>query len=257
MQPRFLMSEMTWPEIQEALQRTDIVLLPVGATEQHGPHLPLNNDIFTSFEISKRTAERLLSAIPVLVAPPLPIGVSPHHMSFPGTLTLQTRTFIEVVKEVARSLASHGFKNLIIVNGHGGNTNAIQIAADEIVDEMKVRVLVVEWWNLVPDVIAKLFAPPFYHACETETSMALALGQRIDSEKVKASVPTETSKFVKHDFLASGPKVYEPLHDMKEITKLGPVGDPTRATKEKGTELLEAVVERFVSLIKEVKLAGH
>jgi len=104
MNASFLMSEMTWPEITEALRKTDIVLVPVGATEEHGTHLPLNNDIFTSFEISKRIAERVASEIPVLVAPPLPFGISPHLMRFAGTLTLTTGTFMSVVKESLRNL---------------------------------------------------------------------------------------------------------------------------------------------------------
>jgi len=247
------MSDMTWPEVQEALKRTDIVLFPVGSSEQHATHLPLNNDIFTSFEISKRVAEKLAPEITVLVAPPLPYGLSPHHMGFPGTISLQTDTFIEAVKDVCRSLASHGFRNILIVNGHGGNTGALHIATQQVAGEIKAKVFVVEWWDLAPDVIAKLFAPPFYHACETETSMVLALDQRVDITKAKPSVPRRGSRFIAHDFMAIGPKVYEPLLDMRTITETGAVGDPTKATREKGQELLDAVLDRFAGFIKELK----
>lgn len=194
--------------------------------------------------------------ITVLVAPPLPYGLSPHHMDFPGTISLTNQTFIEVVKEVCRSLARHGLKNIVVVNGHGGNTSALHIATQEAAIETKARVFLVEWWELVPDVVAKLFKPPFYHACDTETSMVLALGQRVDVAKAKPSIPKRTSKFLVHDFMASGPKVYEPLLDMRMITKTGAVGDPTSATREKGQELLNAVLERFASFIKELRASS-
>jgi creatinine amidohydrolase len=250
------MSDMSWPEVQEALKRTDIVLFPVGSIEQHSTHLPLNNDIFTSFEISKRLAQKLAPEITVLVAPPLPYGLSPHHMDFPGTVSLTTRTFIEVVKEVCRSLATHGLRKIVIMNGHGGNTSALHIATTEAAIETKAKIFLVDWWELVPDALAKLFKPPFYHACDTETSMVLALGQRVDIDKAKVSIPQQSSKFVVHDFMASGPKVYEPLLDMKTITQTGAVGDPTKATREKGQELLNILLDRLVSFIKELRVSG-
>lgn len=253
MSSKFLLSEMSWPEVQEARRETDIVLFPVGSTEQHATHLPLNNDIFTSFEISKRVAEKLLGEVKVLVAPPLPYGFSPHHMGFPGTVSFSIETFIGVVKEVCISLAKHGFRKIVIVNGHGGNTDALHVASHAVATETKANVFVVEWWELVPDVIAKLFNPPFYHACETETSMALALDQRVELEKAESALPAQHLEFVKHDFMATGPKVYEPLVDMRGLTGTGAVGDPARATREKGLELLNAVLDRFATFLKELR----
>jgi creatinine amidohydrolase len=253
MSSEFLLSKMSWPEVKEALAQTDIVLLPVGSIEQHATHLPVDNDIFTSFEISKRVAAKLAGEFRLLVAPPLPYGLSPHHMGFPGTITLRIETFIQAVKDVCTSLASHGFKKIVIVNGHGGNTSALHVASQNAASETGAKIFVVEWWDLVPDVIAKLFKPPFYHACETETSMVLALDQRVDAGKAEASVPAVHSRFLKHDFMASGPKVFEPLLDMKTLTKTGAVGDPTLATREKGLELLNAVLERFADFIRELR----
>ncbi len=253
MSSEFLLSKMSWPEVKEALAQTDIVLLPVGSIEQHATHLPVDNDIFTSFEISKRVAAKLAGEFRLLVAPPLPYGLSPHHMGFPGTVSLRIETFIQAVRDVCTSLASHGFKKIVIVNGHGGNTSALHVASHIVASETGAKVFVMEWWDLVPEIVAKLFKPPFYHACETETSMVLALDQRVDVEKAQPSVPIEQSKFVKHDFMASGPKVFEPLLDMKALTSTGAVGDPTRATKEKGLELLNAVLERFAAFIRELR----
>jgi creatinine amidohydrolase len=256
MSSEFLLSKMSWPEVKEALAQTDIVLLPVGSIEQHATHLPVDNDIFTSFEISKRVAAKLAGEFRILVAPPLPYGLSPHHMGFPGTVTLSTETFIQAVRDICTSLARHGLKKIVIVNGHGGNTSALHVASHTAASETGAKIFVMEWWDLVPDVIAKLFKPPFYHACETETSMVLALDQRVIPEKAQPAVPEEESRFVKHDFMAGGPKVYAPLLDMKTLTATGAVGDPTLANKEKGLELLNTVLERFASFIRELRTSA-
>jgi creatinine amidohydrolase len=246
------MSDMSWSEVEKALEKTDIVLFPVGSTEQHAPHLPLNNDIFTSFEISNRVAQKLAPEIPILIAPPLPYGVSSHHMSFPGTITLQIATFIEVVKNVVASLATHGFKNIVIVNGHGGNSSPLHVAMQQIADQIDADVFLVDWWDLVPDVTAELFDPPFYHACETETSLALALNQKVDMEKATPFVPAVKSKFVNNDLMGSKSMVYQPIVDLRDITQTGVVGNPNKATKDRGEKLLDEVLNRFASFIKEL-----
>ncbi len=111
---------MPWPEIKSVLERDTVALLSVGSTEQHGPHLPVDNDHYTSYELSKLAAERVKGRISVVVCPPLPFGISPHHMDFPGTVSLRTQTFIDVIEDSVHSLLHHGFKHVVIINGHGG-----------------------------------------------------------------------------------------------------------------------------------------
>jgi len=112
---------MTWLEVEEALQKTDMVIIPVGAIEQHGKHLPLCTDICGVIEECKLIAQKA----DVLVAPVLWVGISEHHMGFPGTMTVSPKTFEAVVYESAVSLIRHGFKKIMIYNGHGGNNQAV------------------------------------------------------------------------------------------------------------------------------------
>ena len=119
---------MTWREVEQALTHTDMVVIPVGSNEQHGPHLPLGTDIFAAIETCKLLAQRT----DILIAPVVLAGVSEHHMGFPGTIALSPETFEAVIIDTARSLIRHGFKKLMILNGHGGNLPALRAAVETI-----------------------------------------------------------------------------------------------------------------------------
>jgi creatinine amidohydrolase len=112
---------MSWAEVEAALKTTDMVIIPVGSIEQHGKHLPLGTDRYIAIELSKLIAQKA----DVLVAPSVLAGLSEHHMGFPGTLTLSPETFEAVVYESALSLINHGFKKIMILNGHGGNSTSV------------------------------------------------------------------------------------------------------------------------------------
>ena len=122
---------MTWPEVEEFLERSDMVILPVGSVEQHGPHLPLGTDYFNGLERAKLVAQRT----DVLVAPILLPGQSPYHMEFPGTITLSAETLQRVYVEAAQSLIRHGFRRFLILNAHGGNRAICQFIVDRINQE--------------------------------------------------------------------------------------------------------------------------
>src|SRR5262249_3569662 len=125
-----LIERMTWQEVDERIRAgVDAVLLPIGTTEQHGPHMPLDTDCFIARGLATRAAhlgER--QGCPVLVAPTLNVTLSWYHMQFPGSLRLSTTTFLQVFREVCESLAHHGFENVLAVNGHGGNIAALTVA---------------------------------------------------------------------------------------------------------------------------------
>jgi len=108
---------MTWPEVEEALKRTDVALIPIGSIEQHGKHLPLGSDSYAAIEFCKLIAQKT----EVVVAPTVLAGLSDHHLGFPGTISLTPETFEAVVYETALSLIRHGFRKILILNGHGGN----------------------------------------------------------------------------------------------------------------------------------------
>jgi creatinine amidohydrolase len=115
-------------EVQAAAEAGGLVLLPVGAVEQHRPYLPLDTDSLTAFTVCARAAE-CVREFPVLVLPPVWWGLSPYWMRFPGTLTLSPETLVALIADLARSVAGHGFRRLVVVNGHGGNDGLIQAAA--------------------------------------------------------------------------------------------------------------------------------
>src|SRR5690242_20652634 len=123
-----LLRDLTWQEIAPLAGPETVVILPTAAIEQHGRHLPIEVDCRIVEEISRRAAERAATHVPVLVAPAVCFGVSGYHMGFAGTLTLSMGTFITVVEELCESLIHHGFRRILVLNGHGGNHDPIKIA---------------------------------------------------------------------------------------------------------------------------------
>ncbi|MGC0362312.1 creatinine amidohydrolase [Rhodococcus sp. 27YEA15] len=124
------LADLTWTQVQEAMDSGfRNVVFAVGATEQHGPHLPLSTDTRIGTSTATAVAEKVGAT---MVAPTMPFGVSPHHMSFPGTVSLSESTFLDVVEEYVRSLAAHGFDNILIVSSHGGNFEPLAHLIDRI-----------------------------------------------------------------------------------------------------------------------------
>src|SRR5262245_33503799 len=131
MKAALLLEEMTRESLNEIASRA-LVVLPVGATEQHGPHLPVGTDSFTVEYIAHAASSDAAGSIPVVVAPTLRFGSSHHHIPFGGTLSLSTETYYRVITELTESLILGGFKRLFILNGHGGNNELIQLAARDL-----------------------------------------------------------------------------------------------------------------------------
>ncbi len=141
----------TWPAVERYLERSSGVVVPVGSTEQHGPTGLLGTDAICAEVVARGVGE----AAGALVAPTLWLGMSEHHMAFPGTITLRPSTLLLVVRDLALSLARHGFRRLFFVNGHGGNGPALQAGIFEahaearhwIADPAALRCRVVDWWS--------------------------------------------------------------------------------------------------------------
>lgn len=238
------LAKMTSPEAKEALAKADFVLVPVGSTEQHGPHLPLDNDAYTATKIAYMVAEKLAGRLNILVAPTIPYGMSIHHMDFAGTITLSFETFKSIVKEVCLSLARHGAKRIVIVNGHGGNTATIRFVVHELlVENREVRVFAVDWWDAAPDTIKKLTGSTIGHADDAETSVALALGQRVKKEVAKGK------ELKKPDY---SPFYYTVFRRAKDITETGATGNPEKASEEKGRKIVEAVVTSLAKKLEDI-----
>ena len=251
-QEEILLAKMTWPEVEERLKQINIAIVPVGSTEQHGPAIPVDNDAFTAYTLARMAVERMSSPKPI-ITPPISFGMSMHHMGFPGTITLRAETLVEVVVDVCRSLVHHGFKKIVLMNGHGGNIPALEVAMYRTRNETGALVFLINWWELVGDVIKQLTEPPLFHADETETSVAMAIGQRVRREHLVREIPTTPiPEFLKVDLYAPPPVAHTPI-DMKALTKSGVIGDATRASEEKGRKIVEAVLERTVKFLEELR----
>lgn len=186
-----------------------LVVLPVGATEQHGPHLPTGTDYFTVEHLAREAAREAAAEIPVVVAPALPYGSSDHHLIFGGTLSLSTATYYQVLRELTLSLAEDGFRRIFLVNGHGGNHELAQLAARDVALARDVRVAAGSYWNIAWDALiaegAHLSSRLPGHAGRFECSMMLALrpdivpGERPSRSDVTDSDPRSFHQPWRHE----------------------------------------------------------
>ncbi|MFW9893218.1 MAG: creatininase family protein [Candidatus Thorarchaeota archaeon] len=252
MEKEYLLARMTWQEVEKRIKECDIALVPLGSTEQHGPALPLSTDHFIATEFAHRAADMLWDEHKLVVTPTITFGFSPHHMEFKGTITLSELTLSSLIADVCHSLAQHGFKKIVLVNGHGGNETAISNALHDMQGNIDAAVYHANWYSLIGDKIREIVTPPFYHACDTETSVAWFLGQRVLADKrVDEPGKSRVPGFIVPDMLASGPKVFT-SGSIKEITKSGVVGYSTRATREKGKIIADIVLENLTKFIREI-----
>jgi creatinine amidohydrolase len=235
-------TRLTAPEIQALAARPEtVVILPVASVEQHGPHLATGVDLVLATGVAHRTARRLQArGIPCLVAPCLWTGLAEHHMAFGGTFTLEVESFTALLRGAARSAARHGFRRIAILNGHGGNIEAMALAATELTRELGVPVLGATYWLAA----AADFAPILerqenvLHACEAETSMMLALAPDcVRMDRIEQAVPSRP-------FVPPPPGIKR-SRAFREMTDTGVLGDPRTASREKGERLLDAAAERL------------
>jgi creatinine amidohydrolase len=171
--------ELRRPEFEAVLQINAVVIIPVASTEQHGAHLPVNTDANICYTVAQRAAQET-EEFPVLVLPVIWMGYSPHHMAFPGTITLKFHTFVDVLSQVATSIYEHGFKRILFLNGHGGNAPMVNAMRRELAAQRGMSVVGYNYWQL-PGVAEEMKAASkvdkgaLGHAGEMETSAQLYL----------------------------------------------------------------------------------
>ncbi|MGE3269228.1 MAG: creatininase family protein [Chloroflexota bacterium] len=173
---RVRLAELTREELQRRLPEATVVI-PIGATEQHGPHLPLMTDHLMAETIALRAAEQMPARVDVLVTPVLPFGCSSHHLAVGGALSISQRTYIAVLVDLAECVARMGGKRLVILNGHGGNEDPMRVAANELVFEKRLGMAVAaaSYWTIGRAAVEQLpFRGPG-HAGHFETSCVMAV----------------------------------------------------------------------------------
>jgi len=250
---KHLYQDLTWPEIKDAVGAGKVVLLPVGTVEQHGPHLPLSVDVVTSASIAEETAKNLSDL--ALCLPPVWYAFNEHHMDFPGTIAIQGQTFINYIVDIGTSLARHGFRKIVLVNGHGSNVPFLDIAAREITNKTPAIAALVPWWGVVPkEVWTRLRESEFpggvARACEMETSLLLHLRpDLVDQSKAVKEIAFQPSKYFWWDLTAGSGVFFQEW--FSRYTDSGIVGDPTLATAEKGDVIFKEAVAGMSELVRD------
>jgi creatinine amidohydrolase len=238
-----LVAEMTWQELRSAAEAGAVALLPAGSTEQHGPHLPVKTDTLLVMSVARAAVEELPESIPVVVAPTLRFGASDHHTPF-FALSVDERTYIDMVTQVGLCLAEAGFRRLFILNGHGGNSASIRLA----LIEMRKRrpdfvVAAAEYWSLAAAELAEVRSSGpggIAHSGEFETSLVMHLepgSVRVD--RLETSVPRLPGEFTL-DLTQGGPVALNLAWN--RMSGRGVLGDPTEASREKGEAFFDAAV---------------
>ena len=258
---KYRFAEMIWHEIRAAAQQDRVAVLPVATYEDHGPHLPVDVDVVLCTQICERAVNQIPSE--AVLVPPVSHGYSPHHMDFHGTLTIDWDVFIRYVKNVCDSLAHHGFKRILIVNGHGSNTSPLDLAARLSIIESEGKILCasVNHWGLgrLKEAGKELRDSEIggtSHAGEYETSLYLALKPELVEMDKAVDERSPLSSSFQFDLLAGGipGSASASLRPYwSALTASGIMGDATKATREKGEKFLEAAVEGLVDLIRELK----
>ncbi len=251
------MQDLTWEEIAEYLEQEDIVIVPIGSTEPHGPHLPIGVDGFEAIDYSEGIAEEA----GVLCTPPNWFGDAQHHMHKPG-ISLQPETVVHLLKDIYRSLIKHGFKNIITFNGHRlANVAVIGIASKTVKQEH-------------PEVLFALYDPLIIassthrevcenpgagqHGGEFETShMLFRRPELVQMDKAfehRGNLHFET-RFFSHDHFATGDRIPITItaDDQSFYTPPSHIGDPTVATVEKGEKLWQAIIDNGVEFIETLR----
>jgi creatinine amidohydrolase len=261
------LGDISFVDVEEYLTVKDVILVPMASFEQHGPHLPIYTDTITAIEIARRVAEM----IAVLHTPPVWMGYSPQHMHEPGrgrgTITLRSSTLLNLIYDVGRSLIHHGFNRIIFVNGHGSNVKVIDPILRKLRYETGALISFVKPYmeNYVGILAGLMENPPEetpgWHSSELETSQDLAWNEHLvrwdRANFTKAHVPDFLPKtFHKKDGMPDvefeGYKYFTFPMDHHEFIESGVIGNPMRATKEKGEEAFRRLSEHVARGVLEL-----
>jgi len=269
------LGNLSFVDVQEYLKEKDTILVPMASFEQHGPHLPIYTDTITCIEMARRVAEM----IAVLHTPPIWMGYSPQHMFDPGmgrgTITVRSSVLLNLVNDIARSLIHHGFNRIIFINGHGSNVKVIDPVLRKLrYDTGALISFVKPYMENYVGILEGLMENPWeetpgWHSSELETSQDLAWNEeyvRMDRANfTKAHIPDFLPKsFEKKDGMPDvefeGYKYFTFPMDHHEFIETGVIGNPLRATKEKGEESFRRLSEhvaRGVLELQEVPVTVH
>ena len=235
--------ELTWPLLRQVPRDTTVVVAPIAACEQHSRHLPTFTDTFLVTAVAEGVEQRLPQQ--VLLLPTQWFGASSHHLRFGATLSAEVDTHIDMLCDLLRPLLDDGYKRLLVLNGHGGNVDTMQVALRRLQTRYTDRQLTAaSYWDLAAQELAALAEGPrktMGHACEFETSMVLALRPDLVRREEIKDDPPPPEPALRGLYLAE---------DMKQRTDHGAVGYPELARADKGRAFLKAAIDRTVEVVE-------
>ncbi|NLN19731.1 MAG: creatininase family protein [Firmicutes bacterium] len=250
-----LMEFMTIKDVEEGLKKTQTVILPVGCVEQHGWHLPLSTDMYNAIELAKAVSE----ITGCFVAPLMPYSYSGGAL--PGTINIAPATISAVINDICRSLAAQGFRNIIVLLGHGGSENlrgirdGLDICLRHDPSLSQAKVALVPFTDMSPT-IAEWFKKKDFHAAAFETSLMLYWHPELvrkpwvtDSEEVMAMLRADQDAYQAVERPVDHPMVMPRIRQDERI-KIGVLGDPSQASAEQGERMAQEVIEAMVELIR-------
>jgi creatinine amidohydrolase len=230
-----LLEEMTWTQIEAGFEKTRTVILPVGATEEHGPHLPTFTDTIQALEVAKEVARRR----PVFVAPPVHYGVCRSTRGFPGTISISPEALRTLVLDLLSAFCDSGFEKVLILTGHAGGQHlaALKEASEKAVASRDVRVSLVSDFDLIDT--SEVETPGDGHAGEIETSRMLVIREDLVRGLPEKHFPPRPRYLI--------------MKDVRHLMGNGIMGDPSKASKEKGKRFMEMSVQGVMVALEELE----
>jgi len=259
---KYLLEQMTWPEALDAFKRTTVVVLPIGSTEQHGPHMPVGTD----FLVAENLARRIGARANVIVTPTITIGFAKYHTTFPGTLSVSEETLTQALIEICDDLLKYGMTHLLVVNGHGGNMRSIY-RCGAVLRQRCVPMAVACWWEMTQVVNPEWLAVG--HGDYIEASAMLAIDESLpnmaiarvpDNKNLSDTIALDTPhharfkggaltvNLITNDITDSGDMLEYGLTAAKDYSI-----SPTAASKERGEAILEGLADYLAEFVEEFR----
>ena len=259
-------AKMKWPEVNKAATENRVVIIPAGTLEDHGLHLPVDTDVVIAEEVCRRITSEMPDE--TVLFPPIIFGYSPHHIDGTGVITIRWDTFIQSTTQILSSLGYHGFRKVLIINGHGSNVPVLDIATRQAnVENPDMQCAFTSWWSLkrVQDEVRDFRESKWTgHACEMETSAYLAIDpDNVDMTQCRQEFNPNLSKHFWSDLAGQTPDGEDfanPI-SLKEywstLCETGTMGDPSSATAAKGERMLAAATSELHEVIHEFRARPH
>lgn len=251
MKKALILEELTWVEFDRVKNEVELVIIPLGATEQHGPNTTMATDTVRARAMGKLIGE--VYGNRVLIGPTIPIGLSYHHMKFPGTLTYSLQTYLNMIRDICWSLNEHGIKKVLFITGHGGNKRPVHEYATEAMKEFGMNVYISSMGgSLVKELSKEAGFTAFKgHACEVETSQTMFLApDHARPDTLEAAKFNEDSKYLDKGYAHDAGVFW----DYREVSANGALGDATLASREFGEKMNALVVKKICELIDHIIL---